>query len=86
MNQIGITFWIKTLPKICALSVDITFSHMVFMFTTNITVKMGSNAYRTPTLPSNLHNGSGLAPIKTSKNRPTKKSSSFSFIFSANKH
>lgn len=73
MKELYFTFWIKTLAKIWALSVDITFSQTVFMLTTKTTVKIGSNAYNTPTLLSNVHNGSVLFPIRTSKNRPKEK-------------
>lgn len=59
------------LLNIRALKLDMTFSHMVFIFTTNITVKIGSKAYKTPTLLNSIQRGSGLAPIKTSKNLPT---------------
>lgn len=60
------------LLKIRALKLDMTFSHMVFIFTTNITVKIGSNVYKIPTLLNNIQRGSGLAPINTSKNLPEK--------------
>lgn len=66
------TFWINTLLKIWALTIDITFSHTVFIFITKMTVKIGSRAYSSPTLLSSFQSGSGLAPISTSKNLPTK--------------
>uniref|UniRef100_A0A2P2L9M7 ABC transporter family protein n=1 Tax=Rhizophora mucronata TaxID=61149 RepID=A0A2P2L9M7_RHIMU len=44
----------------------------MFMLTTKITVKIGSKEYKSPTLLSSFHRGSGLAPISTSKNRPEK--------------
>lgn len=65
------TFWIRTLLNTCPLTEVITFSHIVFMLVTNIIVKSGSHAYRTPILDNNLHKGSGLIPINTSKNFPT---------------
>lgn len=47
---------------------------MKFMFVTNKTVNIGSNAYKIPTVLRSLHRDPGFAPISTSKNLPTKAS------------